>query len=268
MWSYYLNDPRVRAQVQARQPLGVLCYGKVYRKDEIDRRHLNVFHQLGGLYLTPTDQQVLNLDDLKTVLTEITQNLFGAQINFRFNVDTFPYTDPSLEVEVEKDGQWIEVLGGGQPRQNVLANFGVTGYNGWAFGFGLERLAILSMDLPDIRLLWSDDQRVKRQLKLGQKYQNVSKYPPITRDISFIVPNTFIANNYFDLVRDLGGNLVEEMTLLDKYENEAKFGAGKLSYTYRIVYRRIDRTLTAEEIEPLQQKIELETRRQFAADLR
>ena len=268
MWYYYLNHPEIKKKIAAQEPLGVLCYGKVYRKDEIDRRHLNVFHQMGGLYLIPDAQQTLGLDDLKKVLTDITQKLFGREVNFRFTSETFPYTDPSLEVEVKKNNQWIEILGGGIPKREVLANFGVRDCHGWAFGFGLERLAILSLDLPDIRLLWSKDPRVKRQLKLGQKYQPVSKYPPITRDISFIVPITFVPNNYFDLIRDLGGNLVEEVKLLDKYQNADKFGVDKISYTFRLIYRHPERTLTNAEINELDEKIRERTASDFSAVLR
>lgn len=268
MWYYYLNLPEIKAKIAKQKDLGVICYGKVYRKDEIDRKHMNVFHQMGGLYLVPDSKKTLTFDDLKNVLGEIVKNLFGVNVKYRFNPDTFPYTDPSLEVEVGINGQWVEILGGGMPRPEVLANFGLKGYNGWAFGFGLERLAIISLELPDIRLLWSEDERVKRQLKLGQKYKEVSKYPTITRDISFVVPSDFIPNNYFDLIRDLGGELIEEVTLLDKFENEQKFGAGKISYTYRLVYRSTERTLTTAEIEPLQEKIIRETKRQFVAEIR
>ena len=105
-------------------------------------------------------------------------------------------------------------------------------------------------------------------MKLGHQYQAVSKYPPITRDISFIVPNSFVPNNYFDLIRDLGSNLVEEMKLLDKYENPAKFGEGKMSCTYRIIYRHLDRTLTNEEINILDEKIRERTASDFGAILR
>jgi len=268
MWYYYFNLPEIKERLKKREPMGVVCYGKVYRKDEIDRKHMNVFHQFGGLYLTPNEREIITLDNLKDALTDIAQSIFGRDIKNRFNSDVFPYTDPSLEMEIEKEGQWIEMLGCGLPRQSVLANFGVAGYNGWAFGFGLERLAIVSMKLPDIRLLWSTDERVKRQLKLGQTYREVSKYPPVTRDISFVVPDTFVPNNYFDVIRDIGGDVVEEVTLLDTYTNEAKFGKGKVSYTYRIIYRSIERTLTTAEIEPLQQKIEEETKRQSGAEIR
>jgi phenylalanyl-tRNA synthetase alpha chain len=268
MWYYFLNLPEIKKKIADKEAFGVMCYGKVYRKDEIDRRHMNIFHQMGGLYLVPNDKKVLVLDDLKAVLSEIIKSVFGAETKFRFNVDTFPYTDPSLEVEVDVNGQWVEVLGGGMPRPVVLKQFGVEGYNGWAFGFGLERLAIISMQLPDIRLLWSDDPRVTKQLNLGQKFVEVSKFPPVVRDISFIVPNTFIPNDYFDLVRETVPDLVEEVALIDKYENEKKLGAGKVSYAYRITYRSIDRTLTNEEVNALHKKIEEATVKNFQAVIR
>ena len=110
--------------------------------------------------------------------------------------------------------------------------------------------------------------RVKKQLKLGNKYKEVSKFPPITRDISFIVDKSFVPNDYFDLIRDLGGDLVEEMKLLDKYSNLEKFGLDKLSYTYRIVYRSNDKTLLADEVDKIQEKIYDQTAKQFNAELR
>lgn len=268
MWYYYLNHPEIKERIGRKEPLGVICYGKVYRKDEIDRRHMNVFHQFGGLYLIPDEQGAVTLDHLKRVLVRIAQNIFGPEVKYRFNPDTFPYTDPSLEMEIEINGQWIEMLGCGLPRKSVLSNFGLEGYHGWAFGFGLERLAIVGMELPDIRLLWSTDERVRRQLTLGTKFREVSKFPPITRDISFLVGKDFVPNNYFDLIRDIGGDLVEEVTLLDKYENDEKFGADKMSYTYRIVYRSNERTLATEEIEPLQDRVITETKLQFGAEIR
>src|SRR3989344_5776944 len=191
MWYFYLNYPDIKKKIENGEDLGVICYAKVYRKDEIDRQHMNVFHQFGGLYLVPDDKKTLTIEDLKNVLAEIAQSIFGKDTKIRFNQDDFPYTDPSLEMEIEKNGQWIEMLGCGMARKSVLANFGLTGYHGWAFGFGLERMAIVSMQLPDIRLLWSEDTRVKKQLILGNTYVPVSKYPAITRDVSFIVGKDF-----------------------------------------------------------------------------
>ena len=268
MWYYYLQLPEVRARIARGESLGVVCYGKVFRKDEIDRKHMNIFHQFGGLYLVPDSKKTLTLDDLRAALSEIVKGLFGDAAKYRFLDDTFPYTDPSLQVEVDINGQWVEILGGGMPKKSVLKNFGLEGYNGWAFGFGLERLAIISMELPDIRLLWSNDERVKRQLKMGQKFVEVSKYPPVVRDISFIVPKTFSPNDYFDLVRDLAGDLVEQVELIDEYANDEKFGADKKSYAYRIIYRSSDRTLTNEEVDILHKKIEASTAQEFGATVR
>lgn len=270
MWYYWLKQPEIQSKIENGASVGALSYGKVYRKDEIDRQHMNVFHQMDGWYLTPKSQKVITIDDLKEVLTEIALAIYGADIKYRFNKDVFPYTDPSIEMEINLRDRWVEVLGSGVVHPMVLKNLGIDPdkYNGWAFGFGLERLAILSMDLQDIRLLWSEDQRVKRQLKLGNKFVPISKYPPVTRDISFIVPDDFIPNNYFDLIRDLGGNLIEEVQLIDKYENPQKFGPNKVSYTYRIIYRSNERTLVSEEVDAIQGKIYNETTKQFNAEIR
>ncbi len=270
MWRYWLMQSEVREKIKAKESIGALSYGKVYRKDEIDRNHMNIFHQMDGWYLSPKEKEVITADDLKEVLTEIAQIIFGKEIKHRFNKDEFPYTDPSIEMEIEVDGRWVEVLGSGIVKPIVLKNFGVDPniYNGWAFGFGLERLAIISMQLPDIRLLWSDDPRIKKQLRLGNTYISVSKYPPITRDISFVVKKDFVPNNYFDLIRDLGGDLVEEVRLIDSYENPEKFGADKISYTYRIIYRSNDKTLLSEEVNKIQNEIYKQTATQFNAELR
>ncbi len=267
-WYYYLNHPVIKERIRKNESFGAICYGKVYRKDEIDRKHTNVFHQIGGLYLAPDNQRIITPEDLKNVLSDIARNIFGSDVKFRFYEHTFPYTDPSFEMEAEVAGHWTEMLGSGLPRKSVLSNFGLHGYNGWAFGFGLERLAMASMELPDIRLLWSQDERVKQQLKLGNKFREVSKFPPITRDISFVVDKNFVPNNYFDLIRDLGGDLVEQVELIDKYENAEKFGDNKMSYTYRIVYRSSDRTLVSGEVDAIQDEVYRQTARQFKAEIR
>lgn len=270
MWYYHLDLPEVKNKIKKGEPVGALSYGKVYRKDEIDRQHMNVFHQMDGWYLCRRKDHIITVKDLQEVLVEISQAIFGKSVKYRFNVDDFPYTDPSIEMEIQVAERWIEILGAGVVKKSVLKNLGVDPeeYNGWAFGFGLERLAIISMDLPDIRLLWSRDERVKKQLKLGNKYQEVSKFPPITRDISFIVDKNFIPNDYFDLIRDFGGDLIEEVRLLDKYSNTKKFGFDKLSYTYRIIYRSGVRTLLSSEVDKIQKKIYNETAKKFNAAIR
>ena len=276
-WYYYLNHSTIKERIANNEAFGALCYGKVYRKDEVDSRHMNVFHQIGGWYLAP-DSQPITVDDLQNALSDIAKGVFGPETIIRFNEGTFPYTDPSLEVEINVKGtaaegpargEWLEILGGGMPKKTVLKKMGVEGYHGWAFGFGIERLAIASMALPDIRLLWSEDERIKKQLVLGQTYQEVSKYPPVIRDISFIVKKDFVPNDYFDLVRTVAGDeLVEEVELLDKYENDEKFGPEHMSYAYRITYRSLERTLTSDDVDLLHKRLEEETEKNFSATIR
>lgn len=270
-WYYYLMDEEIKKRVAKNEPVGCFSFGKVYRKDEIDRNHMNVFHQIDGWYLAPKAIKTIGQKDLEEALGNIAVAVFGPDVKYRLNKDTFPYTDPSLEMEVEIDGKWIEVVGCGVVKGSVLEKLGVdsSNYTGWAFGFGLERLAIVSMSLPDIRLLWSEDERVKKQLRLDNKYKEVSKYPPITRDISFVVANTFVPNNYFDLIREtIGENLIEEVKLLDKYENEAKFGKDNVSYAYRIIYRSLEKTLTSAEVDALHKKLEEKTAEMYGAKIR
>ncbi len=276
-WYYYLNHPEVKARIERGEAMGALCYGKVFRKDEIDSRHMNIFHQFGGWYIAPESSNVTEAD-LKEALGEIVKTVFGPEQVFRINPDNFPYTDPSFEVEVNvkgtaaegpAKGEWLEILGSGMPKASVFEKLaGVKGYKGWAFGFGIERLAIISMSLPDIRLLWSTDPRVQAQLKLGTTYKEVSKFPPVIRDISFIVPKTFIANDYFDLIREVGGEMVENVSLMDKYENDEKFGVDKMSYTYRVTYRHLEKTLTNEEVNAIHTKLEERTEAEFGASVR
>lgn len=278
MWYYYFNLPEIKEKIKAGNSLGAVCYGKVYRKDEIDRNHMNIFHQIDGLYICPKEKHVITQDDLKDVLTEVAQGVFGTQTKYRFNPDTFPYTHSSLEMEVDKNSisnegdkeEWVEVLGAGVVQPSVLEKLGIDSekYNGWAFGFGLERLAIISMELPDIRLLWSDNPKVKSQLKMGNKFIEVSKYPPIVRDISFVVNKDSAINNYFDLVRETAPGLVEEVALLDKYENAEKFGVENISYAFRITYRSIERTLTSAEVDTAHKKLEEVTASVFKATIR
>jgi phenylalanyl-tRNA synthetase alpha chain len=284
MWYYYAQLPEIKERIARREKFGVVSYGKVYRKDEIDSKHMNIFHQIDGWYMAPADTDPLTINDLRNVLSEIVKAIFGENAHYRFLDDAFPFTDPSLQVEVwigpgapttessdepgPDGGRWMEILGGGMTKQSVFKKIGIEGYNAWAFGFGLERLAMIGTQIPDIRLLWSTDERVKKQLHMGTKFVEVSKYPPVIRDISFIVSKTFAPNDYFDLVRDIAGDLVEQVALIDEYANDEKFGADKKSYAYRITYRSSDRTLTNEEVDVLHKKIEEGTVKEFGAAVR
>src|SRR3989344_4707839 len=115
---------------------------------------------------------------------------------------------------------------------------------------------MIKMEIPDIRILWSTDSRITSQFTdINSKYKEVSKYPPITRDISFIIDKSVNLNNYYELVRDQAENVIEEVKLTDEYENNEKFGADKKSYTFHIVYRSLEKTLTDDEVNAIHDKI-------------
>jgi len=271
MWPYYFSKKNME-KLETEGEIGALCYGKVYRKDEIDRSHYPVFHQIDGLYICRKDKKIIDIPELTEVLVDIAKNIYGEDIKYRITVDIFPFTDPSLQIEIEgKPGQWLEIVGAGIVHAKVLKNLGIdpSVYNGWAFGFGLERLAMIKMEISDIRIFWSNDKRITSQLKdLNSRFQEVSKYPMTYRDISFVVDKNTSLNNYYEIIRGCAGDLVEEVSQLDKYENKEKFGENKISYTFRTVYRSNERTLTNDEINELQALIEARTKQELNAVVR
>jgi len=257
MWPFYLSEENIK-KLETEGELGALCYGKVYRKDEIDRSHYPVFHQIDGLYICRKNKKIIGIPELTEVLVDIAKNIYGADVECQISEDTFPFTDPSLQIAIKGNGQWLEIVGAGVVHTQVLKNLGIDPavYNGWAFGFGLERLAMIKMAIPDIRIFWSTDKRITSQFKdLNSQFQEISKYPMTYRDISFVVSKDTSLNNYYEIIRNCAGDLVEKVSLLDKYENKEKFGENNISYTFHIVYRSNERTLINDEVDKIQRQI-------------
>ncbi|MDE2041244.1 MAG: hypothetical protein KGI59_02585 [Patescibacteria group bacterium] len=269
-WSFYLKDPEVLKRLESKGEIKALAPGIVYRKDEIDRHHYPAFHQIDGLLICKKSKKIIDQDELKAVQIDLAKGVFGDKIKYQFLEDNFPYTVESLEMDIMFNDTWLEVNGAGLVNPIVLKNFGLDPevYNGWAFGFG-ERLAMIKMGIPDIRILWSEDPRITKQFTdINSKYKEVSKYPSTLRDISFVVDKNVGLNNYFEIVREYAGNLIEEVKLTDTYENAKKFGDGKVSYTFRIVYRSPERTLTNDEVNAIQDKIIERTKSELKAEIR
>jgi phenylalanyl-tRNA synthetase alpha chain len=269
-WSFYLKDPKVLEKLEKDGEIKALAPGIVYRKDEIDRHHFPAFHQIDGLLICKKDKKIIDQQELKNVQVDLAKGIFGEDIEYKFLDDNFPYTVESLEMDIMFNGKWLEVNGAGLVNPVCLKTFGLDPeiYNGWAFGFG-ERLAMIKMEIPDIRILWSEDPRITSQFKdINSKFKEVSKYPETSRDISFIIDKSINLNNYYEIVRDFAENLIEEVKLVDEFENEEKFGKDKKSYTFRIVYRSPERTLTAEEVNKIQEEIRQETVKALNAALR
>lgn len=235
-----------------------LVTGDVYRRDSIDSTHYPVFHQMEGVSIFyPDEWGAAGLDateyaakDLKRCLEGLARHLFGA-VEMRW-VDTyFPFTNPSYELEIFFKETWLEVLGCGVTEQEILKRSGKLNNVAWAFGLGLERLAMVLFDIPDIRLFWLSDERFTSQFSQGQlgiKFKPFSKYPPCYKDMSFWINESFTENNLCEVVRGVAGDLVEEVRLIDNFTNKK----GMTSHCYRIAYRSMERSLTDEEINELQ----------------
>jgi len=270
MWPFYLRKSEIFEKLKNDGQIACLSSGIVFRKDEIDRKHFPVFHQIDGLLICKKDKKIITLDDLKEVEIDMTESIFGKDIEYRFLVDSFPFTDPSIQIEIKFNGDWLEVVGSGLVHSQVLKNLGIDPeiYNGWAFGFGIERLAMVKFGIPDIRVFWSEDPRITGQFKdINSKYKEVSKYPSTYRDISFIIDKSVNLNNYYEIVRDFAENLIEEVKLIDEFESD-KFGKDKKSYTFRITYCSPERTLINEEVNKIQEEIREKTKLDLNAVLR
>ncbi|CAL5192957.1 unnamed protein product [Lathyrus oleraceus] len=238
-----------------------LVTGDVYRRDSIDSTHYPVFHQMEGFRVfVPEEWEASGMDatsfsaaDLKKCLEGLARHLFG-DVEMRW-VDTyFPFTNPSFELEIYFKEKWLEVLGCGVTEQEILKRNGVSNNVAWAFGLGLERLAMVLFDIPDIRLFWSNDERFTSQFSKGQlgvKFKPFSKYPPCYKDISFWINESFTENNLCEVVRGVAGDLAEEVQLIDNFTNKK----GMTSHCYRIAYRSMERSLTDDEINDLQWKV-------------
>ena len=269
-WPFYLRDKSVLEKLEKEGEIKALAPGIVFRKDEIDKSHYPAFHQIDGLLICKKSKRIITQQDLKDIQVELAKGIFGPDIEWKFIPDEFPYTEESLEMDIKFNGEWMEVNGAGLVHPQCLKNFGLDPelYNGWAFGFG-DRLAMIKMGIPDIRILWSNDLRITSQFKdINSRYKEVSKYPETIRDISFVIDKNINLNNYYEIVRDFAQDLIEEVELIDQYEDEAKFGKDKKSYTFRIVYRSFERTLTSEEINKIQEKIREKTTQELNAILR
>ena len=220
--------------------------------------------QLEGL--SEEEQIKLIENDLKGSLERLAVQLFGS-IPMRWADDHFPFTQPSFELEIFFDNEWMEVLGCGVIHPEILKNAGREGEKGWAFGLGLERLAMVLFQIPDIRLFWSEDQRFHKQFVAGKivAFKPYSKYPACLKDISFWISDNFHVNNFNEVIRDIAGDLVEHMELIDAFSHPK---TGRTSHCYRITYRSMDRNLTNAEIDSLQDDVRATAVAQLGVELR
>jgi phenylalanyl-tRNA synthetase alpha chain len=195
----------------------------------------------------------------------------------------FPFTSPSWELEVFWQGDWLEVLGCGVVKQELLINAGVTSRVGWAFGIGLERIAMLLFNIPDIRLFWSQDRRFLDQFgesrtPLITRFAPFSKHPPCYKDVSFWLASSggaggfgeraaqdFHENDFMELVRETCGDLVEDVRLTDEFTHPK---TSRRSKCFRVNYRSLDRTLTNDETNALHERVRTAVVERLGVELR
>ena len=255
--------------------LKYITCGDVYRKDAIDATHYPVFHQVDAFCIVPDDVDVKK--DLREKLSGLVKHLFGDDCVHRFLEDSevegihFPFTVDSVEIEVEiqteSGPKLLEILGAGTVHPDIMADLGLPNTKAWAMGLGVERLAMIMFDIPDIRLFWSEDPRFLEQFKAGQitKYKPFSKYEMCYKDVSFYTSPEFTYNDMCSIARDVDRrNLIESIKLIDEFYNAKK---GK-SQCYRITYRSMDATLKNHEVDRIQEAIRQRLAKELKVEIR
>lgn len=181
--TFYINDKivlrtqtspvQVRTMEKGKLPIRMIAPGRVFRSDEVDATHSPSFHQIEGMVI----DKHITFADLKGTLEEFAKRLFGEDTKVKFRPHHFPFTEPSAEVDVTcfkchgkgcrfcKGEGWIEILGCGMVHPKVLEMSGIDPeeYSGFAFGVGLERIALLKYEIDDLRLLYENDDRFLKQ---------------------------------------------------------------------------------------------------------
>ncbi|CAK7272054.1 phenylalanyl-tRNA synthetase alpha subunit, mitochondrial [Sporothrix epigloea] len=327
--TYYINkDTLLRTHTSAHEletfrantSAGFLLSADVYRRDEVDRTHYPVFHQMEGARVWDRRTQADEKGDLTAAilrdlaalpehgiavedpnppfhdernprqaaqhaaseveamgrhlkrslelmvvevfsrakkakrLAEAEADTGDEPLRMRWVEAFFPFTSPSWELEVLYEGDWLEVLGCGITKQPILDAAGVPSQMAWAFGIGLDRIAMLLFKISDIRLFWSTDERflsqfrgVSADLDKLRLFVPFSKHPACYKDVSFWVSSggdvasTVHNNDVMEVIRSVAGDTVEDVQLTDTFTHPA---TGRQSLCYRINYRSLERTLT------------------------
>lgn len=171
----HTSPMQARVMLSRKPPIRIVCPGRVYRADELDATHSPVFHQMEGLVV----DEHISMADLRGTLSAFAKHVFGQDVHIRFRPSFFPFTEPSAEVDLTcsackgtgckvcKGTGWIEILGSGMVNPKVLEMCGIDSrkYSGFAFGIGLDRIAMGRFGIPDLRLLFEGDARLLGQLR-------------------------------------------------------------------------------------------------------
>ena len=232
------------------------CVGLVYRRDQIDRIHSGVHHQLDLWY---TSETPIGEEDMQAMINIIVEVVTGKK-NAEYEVipKIHPYTLNGREIDVIWNGKPVEILECGLTNPKILNENGCAGKYGLALGLGLERILMVRKNIKDIRLLRSENEKVQCQMLDLMPYNEVSSMPPVVRDISVVVDKNLDVELLGDMIRDseVDEKLIEEVKILSETQYEelpekAKERLGieptEKNILVRIVLRSLERTLTNEE---------------------
>ena len=159
----HTSNVQIRLMEKQKPPMRVIIPGRVYRNETVSAKSHCFFHQIEGLYI---DKNV-SFKDLKDTLYYFAKEMFGSDTKVRFRPSYFPFTEPSAEMDISWKNGWLEILGSGLVDPNVLKNCGINPkeYSGFAFGMGIERIAMLKYGIDDLRLFSENDKRFLKQFR-------------------------------------------------------------------------------------------------------
>lgn len=237
-----------------------ICPGMVYRRDVVDKTHVGEPHQMDVWYLRKNWQpQREDLIDLVQIIIDEISVILKTSLKWRYNETSHHYTDNGIEVEILYQGKWLEILECGIAGRKLLDQHNLSSYSGLALGMGLDRLAMIIKQLEDIRLLKDLDPRIQQQMTTLDKYQEVSKQPPIKRDLSLAVEKDLILEELTEevmlLLKDKA-HWVEEIKLVSDtaYEDLPEVARKRLgikpkqkNWLIRITLRHLSRSISVQE---------------------
>ena len=159
----HTSNVQIRLMEQKKTPIRVIIPGRVYRNETVSSKSHCFFHQVEGLYIN----EGVSFKDLKDTLYYFAKEMFGNKTKVRFRPSYFPFTEPSAEMDISWKSGWLEILGSGMVDPNVLENCGLDSkkYSGFAFGMGIERIAMLKYQIDDLRLFSKNDIRFLKQFR-------------------------------------------------------------------------------------------------------
>ena len=245
-----------------------MCSGVVYRRDVRDKTHVGEPHQMDIWHLTEKQKTREDLLKLVSLIISVIEKHKKKKIKWRYNETSHHYTDDGIEIEIYHNNQWLELLECGLLSKQLLENNGLKEYSGLALGLGLERLVMIIKEIDDIRILYSQKEEIKSQMKNLNKYKKVSNQPSIKRDLSIAIDKNINEEELTEIILNHVSqgveNIIESMSIVTEtnYEKLPEVAIERLGMNenqknvlLRIVLRDLDKSLIHEEVDKIHSDI-------------